>query len=207
MKKRKQNKKQKSEEKRNFFAKKYSECWNYIKESRNFIYAIIGIFFGFSLAGFFLPVPEQIVLQILKFIEEILSKTDGMNQFELIKFIFLNNLQSSFTGMIFGVFLGVFPILGVIVNGYILGFVASISVQSEGIFVLWRLFPHGIFELPAVFISLGLGLKFGTFMFQKNKSEAFRKYLFNSVNVFLFFVIPLLIAAAVIEGSLIYLAG
>ena len=207
MKKRKQNKKQKSGKKEIFFAKKYSECWNYIKESRNFIYAIIGIFFGFSFVSFFLPVPEQIVLQILKFIEEILSKTDGMNQFELTKFIFLNNIQSSFTGMLFGVFLGIFPVVVAMLNGYILGFVALLSVSSDGFSVLWRLFPHGIFELPAVFISLGLGLKLGTFMFQKNKSEAFRKYLFNSINVFLLFVIPLLIAAAVIEGSLIYLAG
>src|SRR3989344_265714 len=207
MKKRKQNKKQKSEEKRNFFAKKYSECWNYIKESRNFIYAIIGIFFGFSLAGFFLPVPEQIVLQILKFIEEILSKTDGMNQFELTKFIFLNNIQSSFTGMLFGVFLGIFPVVVAMLNGYILGFVALLSVSSEGIFVLWRLVPHGIFELPAVFISLGLGLKFGTFIFQKNKSESFRNYFWNSIKTFVFIVFPLLVIAAIIEGALIAFSG
>ncbi len=192
---------------RNFFARQYSECWSYLKSSRNFIYAIIGIFFGFSLVSFFLPVPNSIVLQISKFIEEILSRTEGMNQFELIKFIFLNNLQSSFTGMLFGVFLGIFPIAAVILNGYILGFVANISVKSEGFLVLWRLFPHGIFELPAVFISLGLGLRFGTFVFQKNKAESFREYLWNSLKCFLFIIFPLLVIAAIIEGSLIYFTG
>ena len=34
---------------------------------------------------------------------------------------------------------------------------------------LFRLLPHGIFELPAIFISLGLGLRFGMFIFQKEK--------------------------------------
>ena len=202
------NKKRKQTRKRkNFFAKQYSECWNYIKESRNFIFTIVGIFFAFSLVSFFLPVPNSISLQISKFIEEILSRTEGMDQFELTKFIFLNNLQSSFTGMMFGFFLGIFPVAAMIVNGYLLGFVAKISVNSEGFFILWRLFPHGIFELPAVFISLGLGLKFGTFIFQKNKSESFRRYLRSSIKVFIFITIPLLIVAAIIEGGLIYLAG
>lgn len=70
-------------------------------------------------------------------------------------------MESSFLGVILGLVLGIFPIIFAIVNGYVLGFVASITVESEGLFVLWRLLPHGIFELPAIFISLGLGLKFG----------------------------------------------
>ena len=71
--------------------------------------------------------------------------------------------------------------------------------------VLWRIFPHGIFELPAVFISLGLGLKLGTFIFQRNKLKAFAEFFWNSLRVFLFIVLPLLIIAAIIEGSLIFL--
>jgi len=72
---------------------------------------------------------------------------------------------------------------------------------------MWRLVPHGIFELPAIFISLGIGLKFGTFIFQKNKSESFRRYLWNSLQLFVLIIMPLLIAAAIIEGALITFAG
>ena len=93
------------------------------------------------------------------------------------------------------------------INGYVLGFVAYLVVNSDGILVLWRLFPHGIFELPAIFISLGLGLKVGTFIFQKKKFESLKKYSLNSLRVFLFIVLPLLIIASIIEGSLIYLSG
>ncbi len=130
-----------------------------------------------------------------------------MSQGELIKFIFLNNLQSSFYGMIFGVLLGIFPMIAAIANGYLLGFVASISVENGGFLVLWRLLPHGIFELPAVFISLGLGLKFGMFIFQKRKLESFREYFFNSLRVFFLIIIPLLIIAGIIEGSFMSMGG
>lgn len=187
-----------------FVRKNYLLSVNFIKESKVFIYSITGIFFLFVVIGFFVPPPEIISDQILKFIEELLEKTKDLSQFELIRFIFFNNIQSSFFGMILGVFLGFFPVIFAIANGYVLGFVASFSVDAEGIFVLWYLFPHGIFELPAIFISLGLGLKIMTFIFEKNKLKTLKIYLRNSLRTFLFIVIPLLIIAAVIEGSLIF---
>ena len=198
-------KKSRKTKKRNFFKENYHESFNYIKDSRKYIYFAIAAFFVFALLGFLVPAPQGIVEQIMKFIEELLKKTENMNHFELIRFIFFNNLQSSFYGMIFGVVFGIFPMITIIANGYLLGFVAAMSVQYGGVFILWRLFPHGIFELPAVFISLGLGLKLGMFIFQKNKSESFKKYLWSSIKVFVFVIIPLLIVAAVIEGSLISL--
>jgi|TARA_Y100000310_G_scaffold328431_1_gene396554 stage II sporulation protein M len=194
--------------KKNFnFIEEYKKSWNFIRESKNFIYSVIGIFFIFSLIGFFITTPTIIAEQILKFIEELLLKTKDMSQFELTKFIFFNNVQSSFFGIVFGIFLGIFPLIAVVTNGYVLGFVASLVVDSEGILALWRLFPHGIFELPAIFISLGLGLKIGTFIFQREKFESLKKYSLNSLRVFLFIVLPLLIIAAIIEGGLIYLVS
>src|SRR3989339_706671 len=175
--------------------KEFNKSLNYIKESKNFIYIVIAIFFFFAFVGFFIPTPDSISEQLLKFIQE------------LMQYIFLNNLQSSFFGLVLGVFFGVFPIITTIVNGYILGFVSIKVVSIEGIFVLWRLIPHGIFELPAVFISLGLGLKFGSFMFQKKKFDALKDYFINSLRVFFFIVFPLLVIAAIIEGSLIALFG
>ncbi len=190
----------------NFFKKYYIESWDYIKESKKFIYLVFFLFFFFGIVGFFFPAPDAVIEQILKFIEELLTKIEGMNQFELINFILLNNLQSSFTSMIFGTLFGIFPLIAVIANGYILGFVSAMSVKAGGVLVLWKLIPHGIFELPAIFISMGLGLKLGTFILQKNKIESFKRYLWKSIIVFLFVVLPLLILGAIIEGSLIFAA-
>lgn len=182
----------------------YENSWNYLKESRKFVYLIVVIFFVFALIGFFVPFPDSIIEKILEYIQEILSKTENMGVSELTSFIFFNNLKSSFFGMVFGFILGIFPVLVAVVNGGLLGFVASAVVSQEGFLSLWRIFPHGIFELPAVFISLGLGLKFGTFVFQKDKSKYFKKYFWNSLRVFFFVIIPLLIIAAIIEGVLIF---
>jgi len=198
-------KKLREKTKRNFFTENYTKSWVYLKESMNFIYIIIGIFLFFSLVGFFIPVPELMQEKILDFIKELLNKTEGMSQIDLIKFIFLNNLQSSFSGMIFGFLLGIFPVMAAIANGYLLGFVALISVDNGGWLILFKLLPHGIFELPAIFISLGLGLKLGTCIFRKEILKNFNEYFINSLRIFLLIVIPLLLIAGIVEGSLIFL--
>jgi len=199
--------KRQRDKKESFLRRNYRGAWEYVKESRNFIYSIIIIFVFFTLLGFVLPVPAELEAWILGFIEQLLKQTEGLSQAELIRFIFWNNLQSSFTGVLFGIILGVFPMLSALANGYLLGFVASRAADGNGLLVLWRLFPHGIFELPALFISLGLGLRLGTFVFQKNKLRTLGRYLLETIKAFFFIVIPLLIIAAIIEGSLISILG
>ena len=200
-------KKRKVRRKENFCVRNYRESWNYIKESKNFIWAVVGVFLLFALIGFFVPASPELEEAIMNFLKQLLEKTKDFDQWKMTQFLFLNNLQSSFFGLLLGVVLGIFPVLSSIVNGYVLGFVAAKTVEAKGIFVLWRLLPHGIFELPAVFISLGLGLKFGTFIFRKKKGKSFKDYLWNGLRVLIFIVIPLLVFAAIIEGALIFLFG
>jgi len=182
----------------------YKNCWKYLGESKKFIWIILGVFLLFVLIGFFISPPEFIYNKILEFIKELLETTKDMSGLELIQFIIFNNLQSTLFGIFLGLLFGIFPVFSAIANGYLLGFVSSISVQQDGILSLWKLFPHGIFELPAVFISLGLGLKLGTFIFQKKKLESLKNYAINSLKIFLLIIVPLLIIAGIIEGILIY---
>jgi len=184
----------------------YERSWNYIKESKKFIYFAILIFLIFGIVGFFIPAPEFLSEYIVDYLKILLEKTEGFSQLDWIKFIFSNNVQSSFFAMIFGIAVGVYPLFGAIVNGYLLGFVASMGVVDGGFFVLWKILPHGVFELPAIFISLGLGLKLGSFIFEKNIKESFKIFFFNSLRVFFYVVLPLLVVAAIIEGILIFLA-
>jgi len=187
------------------FKQKYVGAWNYIKESRKFIYIIIFFFLIFALIGFFIPAPESITQEIVKLLEELIEKTKGMNFLELSWFIFFNNLKVSFMGMILGIFIGIFPILTSISNGYLLGFVSSFVSDQNGFLSLWKIFPHGIFELSAVFISLGLGVRLGMFIFEKKKIKYIKSNLFNSLRVFFYIIIPLLIIAAIIEAIFIFL--
>ena len=90
--------------KRGFNLKReYQKSWDYLQDSKKFIYLVVAIFFAFALVGFFVPAPSYLNEQIMKFIKELLERTRGLSGFQLTGFIFLNNLQSSFSGMIFGV--------------------------------------------------------------------------------------------------------
>ena len=158
--------------------------------------------------GFFFPYFFE--AEILKIIEELLAKTKDLGTFDLISFIITNNIQSAFFGMIFGVFFGVISLIVVVVNGYVLGFVASRTVGTEGLLILWRLLPHGILELFAVIVSLAIGLKLGMFLFTyngKDKRKEFLKWIKDAIRVFVFIIIPLLVIAGIIEGVLIILLG
>jgi stage II sporulation protein M len=113
--------------------------------------------------------------------------------------------MASLIGLFFGVVFGIIPLYLAVLNGYVVGFVSKIAIQQAGISSLWRLFPHGVFELPAIIISLALGLKLGFFLFSKNPNKEFIKRLILSLKTVFFIILPLLVIAALIEGSLITL--
>jgi len=205
----------KKKQKRNFLIKNLIESWNYIKESKSYIFSILGIFIIFALLGAFMPAPEFIIEQIKEMIRKLSEQTSNLSLHELILFILKNNFSASLSGLILGIFLGIVPIILAIVNGYVLGYVCKITVGATSFFELWRLLPHGIFELFAVFISLGLGIKLGFSLFLdmgkiKNNKEYFKQILSKiilSLKALILIILPLLILAAVIEGVLIKTIG
>ena len=178
----------------------FREAVSYLKATKKYIFLAIAVFvvssfvgFGFSdKFGFF-----------NEFLEELALSIEGKNVFELIWFIFTNNVSSAFFAMIFGAVFGIFPIINAILNGTVLGYVFSLASAEGGFSVILYLVPHGIFELPAVFISLGLGIRLGLFIFAKDKVKELKYRFFSSIKVFLTIVLPLLIIAAIIEGIFI----
>ncbi len=182
--------------------KEYKEYFRKIKESKKEISWIITIFIIAAIFGILIPLPEVVLKIILDRLREILEMFEGKNLIETVLLIFFNNSWISLLGLIFGVLLGILPILYSIQNGFFLGFVMKMSIEKRGILSLWRILPHGIFELPAVWISLGLGLKLGK-TFIKNRKKLKQEFI-ESLKVFLFVVIPLLFIAAIIEGVLIF---
>ena len=139
----------------------YRDLFSYLSLVSYFIYTIFFVFLFAILIGFFVPVPEQINERIFDMITEMFSKAEGKGFFGMFVFIFLNNLIAGFFGMFFGIASGFLSLFYSFFNGYIVGFVSFFVVEKVGFFYLWRLFPHGIFELPEIFISLGLGLNLG----------------------------------------------
>lgn len=186
--------------------KEYNDAFKFISESKKYIYSIIAVFLFFAFVGFFFPLPEEIILKFIEYFKDLIEQTQGFGSVEMITFLFKNNTLASFFGLVFGAFFGVFPIINAILNGFVLGIAASMSVAENGVLSLLRLLPHGIFELPALFISLGMGLRLGFFIFTKEKIKEFNYRLKGSLKSFLLIVIPLLLMAAIIEGFLIVLS-
>ncbi len=190
----------------NFFVKNYLLCWKFLKESRWYLVFALGLFALTFLIGFVYPIFFR--EEIFGFIAKIIGMLEGKTTIELISFIFFNNLRASFMAIILGLLFGLFPLLVTITNGYILGFVSRETAVKEGIFILFRLLPHGIFEIPAIIFSIGIGLKIGTSIFIKKKKEKrLRHNIEEGIRFFIFVVFPLLLIAGIIEGLLISIAG
>ena len=182
----------------------FFEALRYVKESRNYIYLVIGIFLLSALIAFVYPSNFSFFDNLLR---DLLDKTRGLSGFSLISYIFTNNVLSAFLGLFFGIFLGLFSFINGMINGAVLGYVFAKIYAINGINDFWRILPHGVFELPAIFIALGLGVKLGFFIFSRNMKEEFFRRFYNSFLTFLLIIVPLLVLAAIIEGLLITLLG
>ena len=177
---------------------RYRIARKYLHDSRAYVYGIVAFFIASTTLGFLLS-PSLSFLD--KFLRELIGMTEGLDAGQLISFIFLNNLESSLAGLFFGIFFGIIPLFTTALNGGVVGYVLARSWAVSGVSDFWRLLPHGIFELPAVFISLGLGVKLGWTIFSRRST--FIERLYFSLIVFIIVVMPLLAIAAIIEGILI----
>lgn len=185
-----------------FFVKNYRSCWKFLNETRWFVVFAIGVFALTFLIGFVFPIFFR--EQIIKFIAQMVKALKGKSAIEIILFIFLNNMRASFFAIILGVGFGIFPFMALVINGYLLGFVLRESAIREGIFIAWKLLPHGIFELPAVLFSIGIGMKIGKDLFRKDSKEKLKYNFKEGMRFFIFVVFPLLLVAGIIEGTLVW---
>lgn len=182
------------------FKKQVKGAFAYLKESRNYVYAIALIFVAGGIMGFFFSDNFSFLDDILR---QLIGKVEGLGFWGTLLFILQNNLKSALFGIVLGIFMGVFPIMNAISNGIVLGYVAKLVWLESGFMEFWKILPHGIFELPAIFVSLAMGLKLGMFIFSDEKKKEFIERARNGLIIFVFAVIPLLILAAVIESLLI----
>lgn len=116
--------------------------------------------------------------------------------------LFLNNLQACIILFLGGVTFGILTIFVLATNGIVVGAVAQVVNELQGgLFVVAALLPHGIFELPALFIAGALGLMLaGSIrreLYEDGDAAAdARRYTV----VFAKTVLPLLVLAAITEA-------
>lgn len=115
--------------------------------------------------------------------------------------LFANNLRAMVLGVLYGFIPFLYlPALALGVNAAILGMLASL-IDGQWLLAAGIL-PHGIFELPALFLSLAAGLclcKNINVYIRKNEKGVMKPLLLNILRVVALLVLPLLVIAAVME--------
>lgn len=116
--------------------------------------------------------------------------------------IFLNNAFVSLLFLVLGLVLGIFPVLLIAFNGYIVGVISHIAAQERGlIFIFLALLPHGIIELPMVFLSAGIGVRLGHQVFAAliGRPTEIKKEFKEGMRFYFSWILPLLFLAAIVE--------
>ena len=130
----------------------------------------------------------------------------GMPPLKLAGAIFLNNAFKTLCAIVLGLFFGIIPGIFLLANGAALGVAMSISVQARGLWPsLMAILPHGILELPAVFLGTSIGLMIGRQALQRfaGRTETpIGAELLQGLKYFCTVIVPLLLAAAFVEAFL-----
>ena len=121
-------------------------------------------------------------------------------------FILLKNVLALVMSFILSPIFLLVPILALVLNGGLLGFVSAIVIREKSLtYLLSGLLPHGIFELPAFFIGEAAAFSFGMAVilavFSKNRRELLLPSLRRNVK-YLLLSFALLVPAAFIETFL-----
>lgn len=117
--------------------------------------------------------------------------------------LFSNNLRAMVLSTLYGFIPFLYlPALSMGVNAILLGMVAS-SVNGQWLLLAAGILPHGIFELPALCLSLAAGLclcqNINRYI-RKNEKGIMKPLLLNILRVTGLVVIPLLVVAAIMES-------
>ncbi len=187
----------------------YKKTFHFIgKDMRWIVLGTVVIFIALIvLTDLFFMKHTDMMTQLLQEFQETLKDIapDGTISAPLL---FLNNLKACLIAMATGLIPFLFiPVLVLGVNAAVMGAVASMyrmAGMSVVSMYLFGILPHGIFELPAILLSISMGL-YLCYCLVKRICEGrynrgiVKKALGNMLRTLLTLIIPLLAVAAVIE--------
>ncbi|MBW5449138.1 stage II sporulation protein M [Cohnella sp. CFH 77786] len=187
------------------------------KETRPYVIFSALLFFAGIIAG---GAPNSSVdwlsgqLQAIQDLADRAREADNP-QLEFFWLILVNNLSKSVMAMYLGVVAGVLPLIMLVLNGMIIGFLfGGLADQGQNVWLLAAkgILPHGILELPALFLACGFGIRlgftlikgiFGSMLGKTEAWGAFVRTASGSVPALLLIALMLLIAAG-IESTVTY---
>ena len=181
------------------------EIRSYLHRLRPYLVASIvlfavGLVIGLMIVNGFPQMAETFENSLAGFIKTF----RGLPKLKLAAAIFVNNTVKTLAMILLGTLLGVVPAFFLIVNGAALGMVLRLSSQTRGLWIsLLSVLPHGILELPAVFLGTAIGIMMGTSIARKLFAKSTNKIgteLGHALKFFCSVIVPLLLVAAMVEA-------
>ena len=179
---------------------------NYIRQLGP-TFALMMFVFMFSLfMGFLLG--DKVPMSLLEGLLSNIPDPGVSTSLEMFAAIFTNNLIACLLFLLSGVFLGVPPLMFLVFNGFIVGWVSYLAASEQSLlYVVLALAPHGVIEIPTITLCASMGAGLGYMIFNWfRRAPGLQPYLVESLMVFAKKVVPLLALAAAIETALIVFA-
>jgi stage II sporulation protein M len=183
-----------------------------IRRDWPYFFGVAVFFLVMVVLGYFLPIcaPQMTRMFQNSFFERLRQLAALIrNQSFLVQIgvIWLNNLTASTVAILFGILLGAVPLFSLIGNGLAIGMAQRLLEQRGlgGVRFYLGLLPHGVFELSAFFIAVGLGIRLGMIPFRliwqhhmtQRRRPLFRIFYHEARRYWALIAILLLVAATI----------
>jgi len=146
--------------------------------------ALCALFFavGIPLGYLFFEQTQNILMPVLEELKDLATRETKL---ETAEYIFLNNYKVCLYLLLAGTL--ILPtFLMMLANGFVIGFVAKLIENKDLglIFFMKGITAHGVFELPAIFISAAMGLRIGIAFLTPDKGRFLQEALILSSAIF-----------------------
>ncbi|MBI2851952.1 MAG: stage II sporulation protein M [Chloroflexi bacterium] len=160
---------------------------------------IIGLGFGLASSGRLEGLPPE----ELATLQELADLLAPLPQSSIFIFILFKNLFAVLFSLVLSPLLFLVPVLSLLFNGWLVGIVSVLVIQEKSlVFLLAGLLPHGIIEVPALFIGEAAALSFGAGVMRslwKGEGLKLRRH-FRQISRFLALAFALFLVAAAVEA-------
>ncbi len=179
------------------FLESYKSCKLTISNAKKHIVLSILIFiFGIIIGYTYFHGSKILYTSFLSLVRKIYSDYYLL----VVSNIFFHNIIIAYLSLRIGVLLGIFPFINVLITGAMIGWLFANIPIGYHFKAFAMLIPHGVFELPAMFLSSGVGMWRIRLLYVPNYEKASKDNVQEIHKLFLFIIFPLLLVAAFIEG-------
>lgn len=193
----------------------YKQLYSIIKSKKRLMFFVFYLYIICLAIG--ILAPNMFIEKQNELKDTILSQALGKSWIGVSKIIFLNNIYSALATVYYSIILGLYSLVFIAVNGYILGAVSIKTYAIIGATVYFTVIPHGIFEIPAAILAFTLGISMGItqlkylkLLFYSTEKRTvltnylcvfFKEFKENSL-ILILIIMPLLVVGSIIEGIL-----